>query len=142
MTTLEALTGEVIRPDHPEYEQARRIHNGMIDKRPAVIVRCHNARDVAAAIGYARAEGLEIAVRGGGHNVAGRAVCEGGLVVDLSQMKGADVDPEARTLRAEPGLRWGELNEATQAAVTAGDGAASPPRGARSRRGRSGNRGP
>lgn len=123
MTSLEAIGGTVIRPDHPDYEQARRLHNGMIDKRPAVIVRCTNATDVAAAIAYARAENLEIAVRGGGHNVAGRAVCDRGLVVDLSQMKGADVDPEARTVRAEPGLCWGELNEATQAhglAVTGG----------------------
>jgi FAD/FMN-containing dehydrogenase len=121
--TLDTLTGEVIRPDHPEYEAARRIHNGMIDKRPAVIVRCRNAQDVAGAVAYARAEGLEIAVRGGGHNVAGRAICEGGLVVDLSQMKRADVDPAKRVIHAEPGLRWGEFNAATQEhglAVTGG----------------------
>jgi len=123
VTNLEGTSVELIRPGDPGYEQARRIHNGMIDKRPALIMRCRNATDVAAAVATAREEGLEIAVRGGGHNVAGRAVCEGGLMIDLSQMKGADVDPHARTVRAEPGLGWGELNEATQAhglAVTGG----------------------
>jgi len=123
VSALDTLTGEVIRPDHPEYESARKLHNGLIDKRPAVIVRCRNAQDVAGAIEYGRAEGLEIAVRGGGHNVAGRAICEGGLVIDLSQMKRIDVDPERRLAYAEPGLRWGEFNAATQRhglAVTGG----------------------
>jgi FAD/FMN-containing dehydrogenase len=123
VSALETLTGEVIRPGDPEYESARRIHNGMVDKRPAVIVRCRNAEDVAGAIRYARADGLEISVRGGGHNVAGRAICEAGLVVDLSQMKRIEVDPEKRLAYAEPGLRWGEFNAATQAhglAVTGG----------------------
>jgi FAD/FMN-containing dehydrogenase len=123
MTSLEELSAEVLRPDDPGYEEARRIHNGMIDKRPALIVRCRNARDVAGAIGTAREQGLEISVRGGGHNVAGRAVCEGGLMIDLSRMKAIEVDPAARTVRAEPGLNWGEFNAATQEhglAVTGG----------------------
>jgi FAD/FMN-containing dehydrogenase len=123
MSALDTLTGEVIGPQHPEYETARRIHNGMVDKRPAMIVRCRNAHDVAGAIAYARAEGLEVAVRAGGHNVAGRAMCDDGLVIDLSQMKRADVDPVGRVVRAEPGLRWGEFNAATQQhglAVTGG----------------------
>ncbi len=95
----------------------------MIDKRPAVIVRCLNALDVVGAIAYARIESLEVAVRGGGHNVAGRSMSEGGLVVDLSQMNRIEVDAEARLVRAEPGLRWGEFNAATQEhglAVTGG----------------------
>jgi len=123
VSALDTLTGEVIGPEHPEYESARKIHNGMIDKRPALIVRCRDAPDVVGAIGYARAEGLEIAVRGGGHNVAGRAMCEGGLVVDLSQMKRIEVDPAKRLVYAEPGLCWGEFNAATQKyglAVTGG----------------------
>ncbi|HEY1777973.1 MAG TPA: FAD-binding oxidoreductase [Solirubrobacteraceae bacterium] len=123
MSSLDELTAEVLRPGDAGYDEARRIHNGMVDKRPAVIVRCRSAEDVAAAIANARESGLEVSVRGGGHNVAGRAVCEGGLMVDLSQMKDTDVDPEARTVRAQPGLNWGELNAATQAhglAVTGG----------------------
>ncbi|MGH6982252.1 MAG: FAD-binding oxidoreductase, partial [Stellaceae bacterium] len=123
MSSLDELTAEVLRPGDEGYDDARRIHNGMVDKRPAVIVRCRSAGDVAAAIATARESGLEISVRGGGHNVAGRAVCEGGLMVDLSLMKDSDVDPEARTVRAQPGLNWGELNAVTQAhglAVTGG----------------------
>jgi FAD/FMN-containing dehydrogenase len=105
------------------YDQARRIHNGLIDKRPALIYQCRQEADVVAAVRRARADGLEISVRGGGHNVAGRAVCEGGLMVNLASMKGIEVDAAARTVRAEPGLNWGEFNAATQAhglAVTGG----------------------
>ena len=123
MSGLDQISGEVLRPGDPGYEKARRIHNGMIDKRPAVIVRCRTAADVVAAVASAQGSGLEISVRGGGHNVAGRAVCDGGLMVDLSLMKSTDVDPQARTVRAQPGLNWGELNAATQAhglAVTGG----------------------
>jgi len=123
MTSVNEIRGEVLRPGDPGYDEARRIHNGMIDKRPAMIVRCRTAEDVAGAIATARASGLEISVRGGGHNVAGRAVCEGGLMIDLSLMKQTDVDPQAKTVCAQPGLNWGELNAATQAhglAVTGG----------------------
>ena len=123
MTVVDEASSELLRPGDPGYEEARRIHNGMIDKRPALIARCRSAKDVVAALATARESGLEVSVRGGGHNVAGRAVCEGGLMVDLSLMTRAEVDADARTVRAQPGLNWGGLNEATQAhglAVTGG----------------------
>ena len=107
---LEALTGavsgSVLLPEHDGYEDARRIHNGLIDRRPAVIVRCRSADDVAAGVRFARAAGLDICVRGGGHNVAGRAVVEDAVMIDLAEMKGTDVDPESGTVRAEGGLTW------------------------------------
>jgi FAD/FMN-containing dehydrogenase len=87
----------------------------MIDRRPALIARCTGTSDVIAAIGFARSEGLDVAVRGGSHNVAGNATCDGGLVIDLSPMKGIRVDAEARTVRAQGGLTWGELDAETQA---------------------------
>ena len=105
------------------YEQARRIHNGLIDKRPALIYRCQCEADVVAAVQRARADGLEVSVRGGGHNVAGRAVCEGGLMINLASMKGIQVDAGAHTVLAEPGVNWAEFNAATQKhglAVTGG----------------------
>ncbi len=123
MTTLEAVNAEVLRPGDAGYGEARRIHNGLIDKHPDAIVLCRTTEDVVAAVNAAREGGLEVAVRGGGHNVAGRAVCDGGLMINLSRMKGIEVDPVARTVRAEPGLGWGEFNDATQAhglAVTGG----------------------
>ncbi|MGH3064887.1 MAG: FAD-binding oxidoreductase [Gaiellaceae bacterium] len=86
------------------------MHNGLIDKRPALIARCRGTADVAQAIGLARETGLEISVRGGGHNVAGRAVTDGGLMIDLAEMKGMYVDPEARTIRAQGGVLWSEFN--------------------------------
>jgi len=107
-----AVSGSVLLPGDAEYDDARRIHNGLIDRFPTAIVRCLNADDVSEAIRFARGEGLEISVRGGGHNVAGRAVIDGALMIDLSPMKGTDVDPAARTMRAEPGVVWGELNAA------------------------------
>lgn len=119
----EQLTGLVLRPGDPGYDEARALHNGMIDKRPDVIARCRSTTDAAAAVRTAREHGLQVGVRGGGHNVAGRSVPDGGLMIDLSQMKTIRVDPEGRTVRAGPGLSWGELNEATQAhglAVTGG----------------------
>jgi FAD binding domain-containing protein/berberine-like enzyme len=122
-STLEGLTGEALRPGDPGYDEARSIHNGLIDKRPALIVRCSSTADVVGAVNLARETGLEVSVRGGGHNVAGIAVCEGGLMIDLSPMKAIHVDVEARTARAEPGVIWAELNEQTQAhglAVTGG----------------------
>jgi FAD/FMN-containing dehydrogenase len=117
------MEGEVLEPGDAGYEEARRIHNAMHDRRPALIARCAGAQDVRAAIDYARARGLSLAVRGGGHHVAGYAICDGGLVVDLSPMKRIRVDPKARTVRAEAGLTWGELDSETQAfglAVTGG----------------------
>jgi FAD/FMN-containing dehydrogenase len=108
----EALSGSALLPGDATYDEARRIHNGLIDRFPAAIVRCLDADDVAAAIRFARREGLEVCVRGGGHNVAGRAVIEGALMIDLSPMKGMDVNPYARTMRAEPGVTWGEFNAA------------------------------
>jgi FAD/FMN-containing dehydrogenase len=113
--TIEEFSGTLLRSGDDGYEEARRIHNALVDKRPALIARCRNAADVAAAIGFAREGGFEISVRGGGHNVAGRAVTDGGVMIDLAQMKAISVDPEARTARAEGGVTWGELNEATAA---------------------------
>ena len=108
------LAGAVLSPSDPGYDEARRIHNGMIDRRPALVVRCHGTADVQAAVRFAREQGLEIAVRGGGHNVAGNAVCDGGLVIDLSAMRGVHVDPRARRARAQGGATWGDYNRETQ----------------------------
>jgi FAD/FMN-containing dehydrogenase len=110
-----ALRGELVLPDDAAYGEARCVWNGMIDRRPALIVRCTGTSDVIAAIGFARSEGLTVAVRGGGHNVAGNATCDGGIVVDLSPMKGVRVDAEGRSVRAQGGLTWGELDRETQA---------------------------
>jgi FAD/FMN-containing dehydrogenase len=120
---LEGFSGQLLRPDDEGYEEARRIHNGLIDRRPALIARCRGTADVAAAVELARDQGLEISVRGGGHNVAGKAVTDGGVMIDLALMKGMHVDPKARTARAQGGLTWGELNRETQLhglAVTGG----------------------
>jgi FAD/FMN-containing dehydrogenase len=106
------VTGYVLRPDDPGYDAARRVHNGMIDRHPALIVRCRTAADAAAAVRFARAEGLDLTVRGGGHNVAGRAVADDAVMIDLAEMKGVAVDPAARTVRAEGGVLWAELNSA------------------------------
>ena len=107
------FSGRLVQPGDAEYDEVRRVHNGLIDKRPALIARCKNARDVARAILFATEHGLEIAVRGGGHNVAGRAVTEGGLMIDLAEMKAIAVDPDARTVRADGGVNWNEFNAAT-----------------------------
>ena len=109
------FSGELVRRDSPDYDEARRVHNGLIDKRPALVARCRSTTDVAAAIGAARRQGLEIAVRAGGHNVAGRATVDDGLVIDLSLMRDVHVDPAARTARAQGGATWGDFNHATQA---------------------------
>ena len=107
------ITGRVLRPAEEGYDAARRVHNGLVDRTPAVIIRCRNAADVAAGVRFARAAALEITVRGGGHNVAGRAVADDAVMIDLAEMKGTEVDAEARTVRAEGGLTWAELNGAT-----------------------------
>jgi FAD/FMN-containing dehydrogenase len=111
----ERLRGALLRPGDDGYEQARALWNGAIDPRPGVIARCQGPADVLAAVRHAGAEGLLLAVRGGGHNVAGTASCDGGLVLDLSPMKGVQVDPGGRTAWAQPGLLWGELDHETQA---------------------------
>lgn len=109
------LRGELILAGDTRYEQARRVWNGMIDRRPAAIVRCAGAADVINAIRFARSEGLPLAIRGGGHNVAGNAVCDDGLVIDFAVMRSLRVDPAHRTARADPGLTWGEFDREAQA---------------------------
>jgi FAD/FMN-containing dehydrogenase len=117
------FSGQLLRPADVGYEEARRVHNGLVDKRPALIARCRGVADVADAVNLTRKLGLEVAVRGGGHNVAGRATIDGGLVIDLALMKGIHVDPKNRTVRAQGGVTWAELNRETQLyglAVTGG----------------------
>jgi hypothetical protein len=96
-----AMHGQLLRPGDPAYDPARRIWNDMIDRRPALVARCADDQDVAAAIGLARDGELALAVRGGGHGVAGQALCEGGLVIDLSSMRQVEVDQGGRTVRAQ-----------------------------------------
>jgi FAD/FMN-containing dehydrogenase len=109
------FSGVLLRPDEPGYDDARKIHNGMIDRRPALIARCLGNADIADAVNFARTRGLDLAVRGGGHNVAGRAVCDDGLMLDLSLMKAIHVDPVRHTARAQGGVTWREFNRETQA---------------------------
>jgi FAD/FMN-containing dehydrogenase len=111
---LVGFSGRVVPEGDPGYDESRAVWNAMIDKRPALVAHCTNAADVAAALVYARERALVVAVRGGGHNIAGLSTCDGGIVIDLSEMKAIEVDPEARTVRAEPGLRWVEFDAATQ----------------------------
>ena len=116
--TLEAfrcqLHGELLTPVSAGYDEARAVWNGMINRHPALIVRCAHVDDVIHAVNFAREQRLLTAVRGGGHNVTGNAVCDGGLVIDLSPMKDIHVDPAARTARAGGGVTWGELDRQTQ----------------------------
>jgi FAD/FMN-containing dehydrogenase len=107
--------GDLIMPDHARYEGARRVWNAMIDGRPAHIARPRGAADVVACVNVARTENVPVAVRGGGHSIAGRCVCDDGIVIDFADMKGIRVDPVAKTARAEPGLRWAEFDAETQA---------------------------
>jgi len=109
-----SFTGQLLQPNDPGYEDARKVHNGLIDKRPALIARCHGLADIVDAVRIARDQKLEVAIRGGGHNVAGRATVDGGLMIDLSPMKGIHVDPKARTARAQGGLTWNGFNRETQ----------------------------
>src|SRR5262245_59505961 len=102
------LTGRVIEPGHPDYDEARTVLPGTIDRRPSAIVRVANADDVARTIAQARDSGLELAVRSGGHSGAGHGVTDGGIVVDLTEMKGLEIDPVRRTAWAETGLTAGE----------------------------------
>ncbi len=107
------ITGRLLRPEDEGYDDARRVHNGLVDRRPALIVRCRNAADASHAVRFARSEGFEICIRGGGHNVAGLAVADDSVMIDLAEMKGIQVDPVARTARAEGGVTWAEFNAAT-----------------------------
>ena len=109
----ERMAGEVIAPDHPEYETARRIWNGMIDKRPVAIACCADAGDVATAVRFAAEHGLPLAVRGGGHNVAGTALVDDGLVIDLSAMRGVRIDAAGRTVHVQGGATWADVDRVT-----------------------------
>jgi FAD/FMN-containing dehydrogenase len=110
-----AFAGELIGPGDGRYETARQVWNGMVDRHPALIARCAGPDDVVAAVRFAREWDLPLAVRGGGHNVAGNAMCDGGVVVDLSALKSIEVDAAGRTARVQPGVVLGELDRATQA---------------------------
>jgi FAD/FMN-containing dehydrogenase len=109
------VAGSVIDPASPGYDGARRCFNAAMDRRPAVIVRCNGAQDIATAFDFARSHGLEVAVRGGGHNPAGHCTVDGGLVIDLSEMRGVNIDPDAGTARAGGGSTWLDFDSATQA---------------------------
>jgi FAD/FMN-containing dehydrogenase len=109
------LRGPLLRAGDGGYDEARKIFNGMIDRRPALIARCAGAADVIAAVRFAREHNWIVSIRGGGHNVSGNAVCEGGLMIDLSPMKSIRVDPIAQTVRAEAGVLGAELDRETQA---------------------------
>jgi FAD/FMN-containing dehydrogenase len=118
-----AFTGQLLLPTDEGYDKARKVHNGLIDKRPALIARCRGLADVADAVNLAHKLGLEVAIRGGGHNVTGRATVDGGLMIDLSPMRGIRVDVTRRAVHAQGGTTWAELNRETQLhglAVTGG----------------------
>jgi FAD/FMN-containing dehydrogenase len=108
------FAGQLLQPTDLDYEEARKVHNGLVDKRPALIARCRGVADIVEAVHLAHTLNLEVAVRGGGHNVAGRATIDGGLMIDLSLMKGIHVDAKTRTARAQGGVTWGEFNRETQ----------------------------
>ena len=110
-----AMRGQLFQPGNDGYEEARRVYNGMIDKHPALIARCADVADVIAAVNFARTNNLLLAIRGGGHNGPGLGTCNDGLVIDLSQMKGVRVDPNARTARVEGGCTLGDVDHATHA---------------------------
>ena len=111
----ENFRGPILQPGDEGYDEARTIYNAMIDKRPRIIARCTNVADVIAAVKFGQANDLDTAVRGGGHNGAGLALVDDGLVIDLSSMKGVRVDPVEKTVRVEPGCCWGDVDHATHA---------------------------
>jgi FAD/FMN-containing dehydrogenase len=125
----EHLRGRVFLPGDEDYDDARKVFNAMIDRRPALIVRCAGVEDVMAAVGFAREANMLVSVRGGSHNVAGHAVCDGGVVIDLSAMKSVRVDSRSRTARAEGGSTWGDFDHATQAFGLATTGGIVPSTG-------------
>ncbi|MBS0640701.1 MAG: FAD-binding oxidoreductase [Proteobacteria bacterium] len=110
----ERLRGTVLTPGSPSYDPSRRVWNGMVDKRPAALVRCAAEEDVALAVAFAREHGLPLAVRGGGHSISGVCLCDGGIVVDFSDMRSVTVDPVCRTAMAGAGARLGDFDAATQ----------------------------
>jgi FAD/FMN-containing dehydrogenase len=109
------VRGDVVTPGDDAYDDARKVYNGMIDRRPAVVVRCSNVDSVVAAVNFARENGLDLAIRGGGHSVPGFGTCDDGVVIDLSGMRSVTVDATSRTARAEGGATWGDFNDATHA---------------------------
>lgn len=111
----QGFRGEIILPSDPGYDAARKVYNGMIDKRPAVIARCLDVADIIAAVKFGRENNLLTSIRGGGHNAGGLGVCNDGLVIDLSRMKNVHVDPKARTVRIAPGCVWGDVDHAAHA---------------------------
>ncbi|MDB5946382.1 MAG: ygaK, partial [Ramlibacter sp.] len=116
LETLQAqLRGKLIQPQDETYDQARKVYNAMIDKRPGLIARCADVADVIACVNFARENKLLLAVRGGGHNGGGLGVCDGGMVIDLSALRGIRVDPKAHTARVEGGCTWGDVDHATHA---------------------------
>jgi FAD/FMN-containing dehydrogenase len=124
-----SLRGEVLRPADEGYDEARKIHNGMIDRRPTLIARCTGVADVIASVKFARDQQLLVSVRGGGHSVPGFSVCDGGLMIDLSPMRGVRVDAARQTARAEGGATWGDFDHETQAFGLATTGGAVRPTG-------------
>ncbi len=107
------IRGDIIQPGDPQYEVARKVYNAMIDKHPALIIRCVDVSDVSSAVAFGCDNGLDVAVRGGSHNGPGFGTVEGGLVIDLSRLRGIRVDPEAKTVRVEGGAIWGDIDHAT-----------------------------
>ena len=114
-TLVQSLAGDLLAPGHPDYDGARRIWNAMVEKKPALIARCRDAADVVASVNFAREHSLLLSVRGGGHNVAGNALCDGGLTIDLSFMRAVEVDPENKLAIVEGGATWRDYDAATQA---------------------------
>jgi len=110
----ETMRGPVLTPDDPGYDDARSLWNALIDRRPALIVQCSGAADAVDAVNFAREQGLDLSIKGGGHNVAGNAVNDDGIVIDLSQMRGVHVDPETKTVRVQGGATWGDCDRETQ----------------------------
>ncbi|HJS80100.1 MAG TPA: FAD-dependent oxidoreductase, partial [Vitreimonas sp.] len=119
---IDGFRGRLIGPDHADYDVARAVWNGAIDRRPRLIAQCIGNADVAAAVRYARDHDLEIAIRGGGHSVAGAAVCDDGIVIDLSAMRAVRVDPAARRAWVQGGALWGDVDQETQAHALATTG--------------------
>ena len=110
-----SLRGDLLTSADPSYDKARKLWNGMFDKRPAAIARCTGTADVISAVRFARSNDLAVSVRGGGHNVAGKALRDGALAIDLASMKGLRVDPKAKTARAQGGVTWGQFDRETLA---------------------------
>src|SRR5215472_2162708 len=121
-TLRTSLAGELLLPNDASYDEIRKIHNAMIDRRPSLIVRCASTADVVAAVKFARANGIAASVRGAGHNVAGISLADGAMLIDLSAMKGIRIDSENESARVEPGVTWAELNNALQPCGLAGTG--------------------